>query len=151
MLHIQDTIDRTLVLPSDPMTVWNRSFGSADALTTWFPQRIEGDYGPGGTFHLVWGEHRSQARIVEWEEGRLLAFQWHPGDAYELDAFPEGELTTVRFTLAPCPDGTEVTMVESGFSRIAESRRETALKQNTGGWDEELAKLLPTYAGQRSE
>ncbi|MBX7136056.1 MAG: SRPBCC domain-containing protein [Fimbriimonadaceae bacterium] len=151
MLHIQDSIERTLVLPADPLTVWNRSFGSADALASWFPQRIEGDYSPDGTFHLIWGEHRSQAKIVEWEVGRALAFQWHPGDAHELDAFPESELTTVRFTLAPSPDGTQVTMIESGFSRIAQSRRDWALGQNTGGWDEELAKLLPTYAGSRSE
>lgn len=146
MLHMQDSITHVLLLPADPATVWERSFGSAAALSSWFPQSIEGDYSEGGIFELIWGEHRSQARMTVFDPPRVLAYQWHPGDAFALDAHPEDQLTTVTFTLEPDGPNTKVTMVESGFANIAEDRREWALGQNTGGWEEELAKLPKQYA-----
>jgi len=145
MLHI-DAIERDLLLPASPEVVWEKSFGSPEALSSWFPEKIEGDYSPGGTFFLIWGEHRCEARLTEFTPGRALAYQWHPGDIYTLDTFPAEELTTVRFTLEPEGESTRVRMVESGFSRIREERRAAALKANTGGWDEELAKLPKGYA-----
>lgn len=145
MLHV-DTIERELLLPAGPDEVWRRSFGSPDALSSWFPEKVEGQFAVGESFFLVWGEHRCEALLVELEEAKALAYQWHPGDAHMIDDLPREELTTVRFTLEPCDEGTRVTMVESGFAKIAEARREWALGQNTGGWDEELAKLPKGYA-----
>lgn len=146
MLHIIDTIERSLTLPADPDTVWERSFGSPEALASWFPEKVEGDWREGGVIDLVWGEHRSQARITKLVPGEVLEYMWHPGDAFRLDSHPEDELTTVRFTLTAVPEGTEVRLVESGFASIAESRAAWALEQNTGGWDEELAKLPKGYS-----
>lgn len=145
MLHMQDCITHVLILPADPETVWNRSFGSADALASWFPQSVEGEYGPSGIFELVWGEHRSQARMTAFDPPKTLAFQWHPGDAFALDDHPEDQLTKVTFTLEAEGPHTKVTMVESGFAAIPEDRRDWALGQNTGGWEEELAKLSKRY------
>jgi uncharacterized protein YndB with AHSA1/START domain len=145
MLHI-DAIERELILPAAPDDVWAKSFGSPEALASWFPQSIEGDYRLGGSFYLIWGEHRSQALMTEFDPGRALAYQWHPGDAFDLDSHPREQLTTVRFTLEAVEEGTMVRMVESGFSSIGEDRRAWALEQNTGGWDEELAKLPQGYA-----
>lgn len=144
MLHI-DSIERELIIPASPDVVWAKSFGSPEALASWFPQTIEGEYRLGGSFYLIWGEHRSQALMTEFKPGEALSYQWHPGDAYELDSHPREELTTVRFTLEPVAEGTRVRMVESGFANIDESRREWAMGQNTGGWDEELAKLPKGY------
>ncbi len=144
-LHV-DTIEREVILPAAPEVVWERSFASPSALASWFPETVEGDYQDGGVFYLIWGQHRVEAQLVEYVPGQALAYQWHPGDAYTLDTFPREELTTVRFTLEPHPDGTLVRMVESGFAKVAEARRAHALKENTGGWDEELAKLPKGYA-----
>jgi hypothetical protein len=83
--------------------------------------------------------------MTEWEPGRALSYQWHPGEAYALDAMPESELTTVRFELLPQDGGTLVRMTESGFANIAESRAIKAFEANNGGWDEELAKLPKGY------
>ncbi|MBS1707629.1 MAG: SRPBCC domain-containing protein [Armatimonadetes bacterium] len=141
-----DTIIRELVLPATPEAVWAKSFGSPAALSTWFPERIEGEFVLGEPFVLVWGEHRSQCRLTEFTPARALSYQWHPGDAFTLDDHPAEELTTVRFMLEPTEGGTKVTMTESGFERIAESRRAWAFGQNNGGWDEELAKLPLAYS-----
>lgn len=144
MLHI-DAIERDLLLPAPPDVVWTKSFGSAEALSSWFPEKIEGEFAEGGVFYLIWGEHRCEALLVELKPGESLAYQWHPGETYTLDSHPREELTTVRFTLHAEGDSTRVRMVESGFSKIPESRREHALGQNTQGWDEELAKLPKGY------
>ncbi len=145
MLHI-DSIERELTLPAQPAEVWRRSFATPEALSSWFPEKIEGSFEVGNSFFLVWGEHRCEALLVDYIEGQSLAYQWHPGDALMLDARPRSELTTVRFTLEPCDEGTRVKLVEDGFAAIPEDRRNYALEQNNAGWDEELAKLPKGYA-----
>lgn len=144
MLHI-DAIEREVLLPAVPAVVWEKSFATPGALSSWFPERIEGAFGEGEAISLIWGEHRCEALVVEYQPGKALAYQWHPGGPGALDAHPREELTTVRFTLDEHPEGTLVRMVESGFSRIPEDRRQTALEENTGGWKEELAKLPQGY------
>ncbi len=146
LLHMRtDVIEREVFLPAPMDVVWEKSFGSGEALSGWFPQTVEGDYIQGGVFYLIWGEHRCQCRLIELNPTTSLAYQWHPGEAYNLDAHPESELTTVRFTLAPHDGGTLVTMIESGFANIPDPRHAHALGENTGGWDEELAKLPLQY------
>lgn len=144
MLH-KDAIERELNLPAPPSEVWDRSFGTPEALSDWFPERVEGTFEIGKNFFLIWGEHRCEARLVEFEPPTAFAYQWHPGEAAMLSDRPESELTTVRFTLAASEGGTKVTMIESGFSNIAEDRRDWAFGQNDGGWDEELPKLSKQY------
>lgn len=141
-----NNIIRSVILPSDPDTVWEQSFGSASALASWFPKNIEGNYALGGICEFIWGEHRSEVRIVEMDPGKKLSYQWHPGDAYRLDSFPESELTTVVFELEPCAEGTKVTVTEGDFDKIPLDRRDWAFKQNDEGWVEEIAKLPASYA-----
>lgn len=146
MLHISDTIEHELTLPASPEVVWEKSFATGAALSSWFPEKVDGEFSEGSEVFFIWGEHKCQARIVEYVPGSVLAYQWHPGDAMMLNERPEDELTTVRFTLTSVENGTKVRMVESGFSKIAESRASYALGENTKGWVEELAKLPQGYS-----
>ncbi len=145
MLHIADTITREVLLPAPPSEVWRRSIGTGEALSSWFPQKVVGEFALGAKVHFVWGEHKSEILITQYVPDKILAYKWHPGDAVELDAFPENELTEVVFTLEPHEAGTLVKVVETGFSNIPEPRGSYALGQNSGGWDEELAKLPLSY------
>lgn len=145
MLHISDTIEHELTLPASPEVVWEKSFATPAALASWFPEKVDGEFSQGSQAFFNWGEHRCEVRIVEYVPGSVLAYQWHPGGPCKLNEYPEDELTLVRFTLSPVAEGTKVRMVESGFSKIAESRAAEAFKDNTGGWKEELAKLPLGY------
>ncbi len=145
MLHIEDSIVRQVTLPATPDVVWQKSFASAEALASWFPQAIEGDFVEGGSVDFIWGELRCECRIVRLDPGKCLVYQWHPGDAFRLSSHPEGELTTVEFLLEECEGGTKVTVTESGFLRIAKQRQGMAFEQNFGGWDEEFPKLAKSY------
>ncbi|WP_372404888.1 SRPBCC domain-containing protein [Streptomyces luteireticuli] len=80
-------------------------------------------------------------RVEKVEPPTYLAYRW-------ASAFPGTELrednsTLVEFTLTPEGDRTRLRVVESGFSALAgsEELRGKAVKDNTGGWQQELDAL----------
>jgi uncharacterized protein YndB with AHSA1/START domain len=75
------------------------------------------------------------------EPPTYLSYRW-------ASAFPGAELrednsTLVEFTLTPEGDKTRLRVVESGFAALAgsEELRSQAMKDNTGGWPQELDAL----------
>jgi uncharacterized protein YndB with AHSA1/START domain len=88
-------------------------------------------------------------RVEKVEPPTYLAYRW-------ASAFPGEELrqdnsTLVEFTLTPEGDQTRLRVVESGFAALAASDelRSQAVKDNTGGWPQELD-ALKTRAEQSS-
>ncbi|MEY9964818.1 uncharacterized protein YndB with AHSA1/START domain [Streptacidiphilus sp. MAP12-16] len=88
-------------------------------------------------------------RVEKVEPPTYLAYRW-------ASAFPGEELradnsTLVEFTLTPEGDKTRLRVVESGFAALAgsEELRRKAVKDNTGGWPQELD-ALKTRAEQSS-
>jgi hypothetical protein len=68
------------------------------------------------------------------EPEQYFSFRWIP---YGIDADidPNVEPTTlVEFRLEAVPEGTLLTIVESGFDRVPAHRRERAFRMNEGGW-----------------
>jgi uncharacterized protein YndB with AHSA1/START domain len=49
--------------------------------------------------------------------------------------------TLVEFRLADVADGTQLTVVESGFDRIPPERRAIAFRMNEQGWAEQLTHI----------
>ena len=80
-------------------------------------------------------------RVEKVQPPTYLAYRW-------ASAFPGEELradnsTLVEFTLIPEGDQTRLRVVESGFAALAgsEDLRRQAMKDNTGGWPQELDAL----------
>ncbi|WP_328989756.1 SRPBCC domain-containing protein [Kribbella sp. NBC_01245] len=80
-------------------------------------------------------------RVEKVQPQTYVAYRW-------ASAFPGEELradnsTLVEFTLSTEGDKTRLTVVESGFAALAgsEELRSRAVKDNTGGWPEELTAL----------
>jgi len=80
-------------------------------------------------------------RVEKVQPPTYLAYRW-------ASAFPGQELradnsTLVEFTLIPEGDMTRLRVVESGFAALAgsEDLRRQAMKDNTGGWPQELDAL----------
>lgn len=80
-------------------------------------------------------------RVEKVEPQTYVAYRW-------ASAFPGEELradnsTLVEFTLTVEGDKTRLSVVESGFAALAgsEELRSRAVKDNTGGWPEELDAL----------
>ena len=136
-------IRREIALKADRERVW-WALTTHEGWTGWFSQEVRGTFASGETLELVFGGvHVCEAQIVEFDPMDAMAYQWHPGDAHRLADHPVEHLTTVRFTLADAPEGTLLTMVESGFERIPDPRHTEALRENNGGWDSELPKIQP--------
>jgi hypothetical protein len=50
-------------------------------------------------------------------------------------------MTLVEFRLAEAADGTLLTVVESGFDRIPQARRDEAFRMNDGGWTAQVRNI----------
>jgi uncharacterized protein YndB with AHSA1/START domain len=82
---------------------------------------------------------RFLVRVEKMDPKTYAAFRWasnFPGDEPG-----DGNSTLVEFFLKPAGGAVSVTLVESGFRALPEDVRESALKDNTSGWQQELAEL----------
>jgi len=66
----------------------------------------------------------------------------------DADADPDNEATTlVEFLLEAVAEGTQLTIVESGFDRVPAHRRERAFRMNEGGWATQAENLKKYVEG----
>lgn len=135
---MSDRIEKSIELKAPVDRVWRaltdyREFGE------WFRVNLEGPFVVGqqargkityaGYEHLVW-----TAQVAAIEPMRRFAFTWHPyGVDPDVDYSVE-KPTLVEFTLTPTGEGTDLTIVESGFDAIPAHRRAEAFRMNEGGW-----------------
>ena len=111
----------------------------------WVPSKVVPpiDHTPG---HQVvresnkWG--RFPVEVVRVDPKTYAAFRWAASQAPG-EELKDDNTTLVEFNVVPAGDAVQVTVTESGFSRldIPESAREDAWKSNTSGWNEELNSL----------
>ena len=133
-----DRIEKKIVLRAPLSRVW-RAIADSEEFGEWFGVRAEGPFEPGATVrgavtnpgyeHLTW-----EITVEAMEPERLLSWRWHPA-AIEPGVDYSAEPTTlVEFVLEEVPEGTSLTMRESGFDRLPAERRESAFRINEGGW-----------------
>ena len=161
-----DQIEKRVVLRAPVSRVW-RAITDAREFGRWFGFTLEGDFAPGqrmkGTFDGTLDEaaliqHQkdlgltpSKVRqpdrqavfctVERIEPERYFSFRWIPY-GIDAEADPDHEPTTlVEFRLEPVPEGTRLTIVESGFDRVPAHRRERAFRMNEGGWAAQVDNL----------
>jgi uncharacterized protein YndB with AHSA1/START domain len=145
MNAIPDRIEKKILLRAPKARVW-RALADSKEFGTWFGAKLTGDFSPGATVSgpitTKGYEHLTMSVTVERvEKERLLAFRWIP---YDVDpkADSSGEPTTlVEFHLEEGPDGTLLTVVESGFDKVPLARRAKAFESNSEGWAEQLKNI----------
>lgn len=88
-------------------------------------------------------------RVQKVEPPTYLAYRW--ASAFPGEELREDNSTLVEFTLTQEGDRTRLRVVESGFGALtgSEELRRQAVKDNTGGWPQELD-ALKTRAEQPS-
>jgi uncharacterized protein YndB with AHSA1/START domain len=158
----RDSIVKQVTVRAPVSRVW-RAIADAREFGRWFGVRLEGEFAPGkrmtGTFELQLDEaaimeHQRRLGVTpsklrlprgsttfcaveRIEPERHFSFRWIPY-GIDAEADPAGEPTTlVEFTLEPIPEGTRLTIVESGFERVPAHRRERAFRMNDGGWTQQ--------------
>ena len=154
-----DRIEKQVTLRAPVSRVW-RALTDAQEFSRWFGFKLADPFAPGKTVRGVFDQRIDEAAIIEAQKKRGLrpskvrmpgpnavfctvermepetyfSFRWIPY-GIDAEADPENEPTTlVEFRLEKAPDGTLLTIVESGFDRVPEHRRERAFRMNEGGW-----------------
>jgi uncharacterized protein YndB with AHSA1/START domain len=140
-----DRIEKKIHLRAPRARVF-RALTDATEFGSWFRVNLEGPFRVGervrGKILEPGFEHITMEVLVERiEPERAFAFRWHPGAIDPAVDYENEPMTLVEFLLEDAPDGTALTVVESGFDRIPAGRRSEAFRLNEGGWAEQVLRI----------
>src|SRR6185312_6497281 len=131
-----DRIEKTIVLHAPRSKVW-RALTDSGQFSQWFGAILKDPFVPGarvqGPVTYPGYEHLTMDITIERvEPERLFSWRWHPGGDTHID--PSEPTTLVVFELKEVPEGTRLTVTETGFDRIPPARRPKAYRENEEGW-----------------
>lgn len=133
-----DRIEKEVILNSPRSRVW-RALTDVTQFNTWFGVSLTEPFTPGaevsGKLNIRNYDHLTMTIWIETMEAeRFFSFRWHPYAIDEKVDYSNEPTTLVSFTLEEMAAGTRLTIVESGFDAIPESRRAKAFSMNSSGW-----------------
>jgi uncharacterized protein YndB with AHSA1/START domain len=142
-LSSTDRIEKTIVLNAPRSKVWRALTDSAQ-FGEWFQAKPEGPFSPGrrvrGPITAPGYEHVTfEVTVEQVQPERLFSWRWQPGGDPDVD--PAEPTTLVVFELEEIPEGTRLTVTETGFDRIPLSRRSKAFRENDQGWTGQLENI----------
>ena len=140
-----DRIEKTIVLRAPRARVW-RALTDSEEFGTWFGVKLEGAFVPGdwtsGRIKTPGYDHLTMSLLVEtMTPEHLFSYRWHP---YAVDPnvdYSAEPTTLVEFRLEDAPEGTRLTIVESGFDGIPSKRRDEAFRMNSQGWGHQIENI----------
>lgn len=127
------TIEKVIELKASRERVW-AAISDPRELEQWFPDKAEFERTPGARGSLAWVDYGSRVmEVLEFDPPNRFIWRWEGNDGRPVDEYS----TTVEFALSDGPNGgTTLTVRETGF----DSKKHH--DENSGGWKEELAKLV---------
>ncbi len=167
-----DRIEKVVTLRAPLSRVW-RAIADAQEFGRWFGFKLEGQFAVGKSMKGVFEGKIDEAQLIEHQKSlglrpskvklppenatfctveridpeHYFSFRWVPY-GIDAEADPENEPTTlVEFRLEAVPEGTLLTIVESGFDRVPAHRRERAFRMNEGGWAAQAENLKKHVEG----
>jgi len=146
-----DRIEKTITLRAPRSRVWRALTDSAQ-FGQWFGASLAESFSPGRKVRgpIVtpgYTQYTFEATVEQMEPERLFSWRWQPGGDPNVD--PSEPTTLVVFELEDVPEGTRLTVRESGFDQIPVARRGKAYRENDSGWTgqvENLRKFLASAA-----
>jgi uncharacterized protein YndB with AHSA1/START domain len=140
-----DRIEKQATYDVPRSRVW-RALTDVTQFNKWFGVTLTSPIATGaeviGKFTNPKYEHLTMTIWIEtMEPERLFAFRWHPYAIEEGVDFAAEPTTLVTFTLEEVAGGTRLTIVESGFDAIPESRRAKAFSMNSNGWTSQIENI----------
>jgi uncharacterized protein YndB with AHSA1/START domain len=147
-----DRVEKRIVLRAPRDRVW-RALSNAEEFGSWFGVDFTAvSFVPGATVRgklTVPGyEHLTMEIVIDRAEpARLLSYRWHP---YAIDPnqdYSKEPMTLVVFELHDAPEGTLLTVTESGFDAIPLHRRAEAFRMNDKGWAGQMKNIESHVTG----
>ncbi len=143
---VTDRIEKRIILRATRARVW-RAISSAEEFGSWFGVDFKGSsFAPGATVrgqitHPGY-EHLTMEIVIDRvEEKRRFSFRWHPYAVDPKADYSKEPMTLVSFELQDVPEGTLLTVSESGFDRIPPRRRAEAFRMNDEGWGQQVKSI----------
>ena len=138
-----DQIEKTITLRASRAKVW-RSLTDPAQFGQWFGADLKDPFLPGarvrGPVTSRGYEHLTMDITIDRvEPERLFSWRWHPGGDSNPD--PSEPMTLVVFELEEVPEGTRLTVRETGFDQIPVARRGKAYRGNDQGWTGQVENL----------
>lgn len=142
-----DKIEKTIELKAPISKVW-KALTDYKEFGTWFQVDLENPFVVGevtrgqmtykGCSSLSW-----EATITKMEPQHHFAYTWAPGvcDDEKDKKMVEEAKTLVEFDLKEIPQGTLLTITESGFEKVPENYRNEAFRRNDGGWNFQIKNI----------
>jgi uncharacterized protein YndB with AHSA1/START domain len=141
---VTDRIEKQIVLRAPRSKVW-RALTTPEQFSAWFGANVAGPFTPGARVrgpvtHKGYEHVMMDFTIERMEPERLLSWRWpHPLDLAVEE--PSGPRTLVTFELTDVPEGTLLTVVESGFDALPLDRRQQRFRENEGGWAAQMESI----------
>jgi uncharacterized protein YndB with AHSA1/START domain len=148
-----DRIEKKVLLRAPRERVW-RALTNAEEFGKWFGVDMAGKFAAGARVkgkitHKGYEHVPFEVDIERMEAERLFSWRWHPGAIEANVDYSSEPKTLVEFRLEEVPEGTLLTVVESGFDQVPLARRAQAYRENDGGWAEQM-KAIERHLGQAS-
>ena len=143
---MQDVIQREITINASKERIY-AAISDPAQLTRWFPETIEGKLEVGEQPIFGFGEHgRNQVCIMAARPHEYFAYRWVPGANHYLGNVLEVPNTLVEFRIAEETGGRcKVTLTECGFAGLPAELMESAYRQNSGGWDFMIGRLVKYF------
>ena len=140
------TVRRTIRIAAPVEKVW-RAVTEPEQISRWFGRTELDGAGPGARGSITFdGYGRVSLAIEAVDAPRLISYRWGNDDALgHLPDELDDHATVFTFTLKAVDDGTELTVVETGFDRT--SNPASNMAEHAAGWVEELDKLVALLEG----
>lgn len=154
-----DRIEKQVLLRAPLERVW-RAISEASEFGAWFGVEFDAPFAPGATVPARIVPTKVDPEVAKMQEQHagisfaimvermepmsLFSFRWHPGVS---EPDPGDPTTLVSFELEERPDGTLLTITESGFDGIPLARRAEAFESNEHGWSIQTT-LIAKYLDQ---
>ncbi len=140
-----DRIEKQIVLDAPRSRVW-RALTDVRQFNQWFGVNLEQPFKAGqkssGRITIPKYEHiLMEAWVEKVEPEHHFSFRWHPGSSDPTLDTSKEPTTLVAFTLEDDDEGTKLTVVETGFDALPESRRVSAFSGNEKGWAGQLRNI----------
>ncbi|HMI90180.1 MAG TPA: SRPBCC family protein [Polyangiales bacterium] len=139
-----DRIEKTVVLRAPRSRVW-RALTDVREFASWFHAVLEGELAPGQRVsgHSTYPGHeaaRFDIAVERMEPETYFSFRW-PHECEPGADSATAPRTLVEFRLEQVPEGTRLTVIESGFDAIPLAQRAEAIRGNAEGWTIQLENI----------
>jgi uncharacterized protein YndB with AHSA1/START domain len=141
-----DRIQKTIVLRAPRSKVW-RALTDSTQFGQWFGATIQDPFVPGRRVRGAHERHVFEIDVDRMEPERLFSWRWQPGGDPDKD--PAEPTTLVVFELEEVPEGTRLTVTETGFDQLPAARRSRAYRDNDSGWTGQLENIRKYLAAAK--